>query len=207
MTTSIQQFFEEGCGRCEWSLTPHCKAKKWKEEITLLRELILHTGLKESIKWGFPCYTDNGKNIVMIGALKETCTLSFFKGSLLQDPTNILEKAGPNSEVARILKFNSIEEIKNQSSQIISFVSQAVELERSGVKIERVQPVKEDWPEELEQVMQRVPNLKEAFLALTPGRQRGYLIYFSSAKNASTRIMRIEKYIDAIFKGKGWNDR
>ncbi len=167
----------------------------------------MHTGLTECIKWGFPCYTDNGKNITMIGALKDACVLSFFKGSLLSDPEGILHKAGPNSEVARILKFSSTSEIEEYAAHIVSFISQAIELERAGATVERARPEQENWPEELEEVMQRVPNLREAFLALTPGRQRGYLIYFSSAKNASTRIARIEKYIDTIFKGKGWNDR
>lgn len=207
MTTSIQQFFDEGCGRCELSLTPQCKAKKWLQEIKLLRELLLSVELDEEVKWGFPCYSHEGKNIVMLGALKDCCTLSFFKGALLHEKFDFLEKAGPNSEVARLIKFHNVEQIKSMWDQLEMLVKAAIEVEKSGRKIERTIINEQDWPDELLEVMEETPGLKKAFQALTPGRQRGYIIHFSSAKNASTRKNRIEKYIDQIRMGKGWNDR
>lgn len=207
MTTSIQQFFDEGCGRCELSLTPQCKAKKWLHEIKLLRELLLSLELDEEVKWGFPCYSQEGKNIVMLGALKDCCTLSFFKGALLQEKFKFLEKAGPNSEVARLIKFDDTEKIKSMWGQLEMLVRAAIEVEKSGKKIERTILNEQDWPDELLEVMAETPGLKKAFQALTPGRQRGYIIHFSSAKTASTRKNRIQKYIDQILIGKGWNDR
>lgn len=182
------------------------KAKQWKEEMTLLRTILLSCKLDESIKWGQPCFSINNKNIVIIAPFKAHCDLGFFNGATLKDQKGLLVKAGVNTQSARQMRFISIQEITKLKSVIKSYVKEAIENEKQGVKhtpAEKAEPI---LVEELEAIFKKNTPLKKAFAALTPGRQRAYLIHFSGAKQAATRVARIEKYIDAILAGRGIND-
>lgn len=206
MYSKIDEYLEIGCMRCPLGATSDCRVHNWTEELKLLREIILDTGLKEEHKWGVPCYTFNDKNVIILSALKETCTLSFFKGALLNDENNLLVKPGKNSQAARLFKFKNSDEIKSIQGQIKEYIFEAIEIEKSGLKIE-YQKNPEPIPEELENFMEKDPIFKSAFEALTPGRQRGYIIYFSAAKQPKTRVSRIEKSVSKILNGVGLNDK
>lgn len=201
----IDQFLLEGCMRCSKGATPSCKVHRWTEILKFLRQLLLETELQEERKWGMPTYTLNGKNVVILGVFKESCVLSFLKGGLLEDSYKILDLPGPNSQVGRFLRFTSIQQAKQLKKEIKEYITQAIEIERSGKKPES-KPTVHVLPEELLQKFGEHPGLENAFQALTPGRQRGYLIHFSEAKQSSTRVTRIEKYVPKIFLGKGLQD-
>lgn len=204
--TDVQEYLKHGCGRCPLGDTPECKVHRWQEELGLLREIMLKSDLLEEIKWSVPCYTFDGKNIVIVAAFKEYCSLSFFKGAGLIDPDGILEKAGENSQASRLIRFTSANQIKNRRSSIVALVQAAIELERLGYKAPSVHPSQMDWPDELLDAFERDSRLREAFEALTPGRQRGYLLFFAAAKQSKTRIDRIEKYRERILSGLGLHD-
>jgi uncharacterized protein YdeI (YjbR/CyaY-like superfamily) len=182
------------------------KAKKWQAEMTLLRSLLLGCGLEEAIKWGKPCYAKDEKNIIIIQAFKEHCALGFFNGALLKDTKGLLVKAGENSQAGRQMRFTSIQEIEKQTSQIRAYIKEAIQVQKAGTKLEL--PAKDETMQldELTQAFKKKPALQKAFEALTPGRQRAYLIYFSGAKQAETRKTRIENYTAKILCGKGFND-
>jgi len=203
---TVDNFLMNGCGRCKLANTPACKVHQWQPELNLLREIALASGLVETIKWGFPTYTWNGKNIFIIHAFKEYCGFSFFKGSLLTDPNNHLQQATENMHASRQLKFTAVVDIEKIIDDIDALIREAILIEQQGKKVEKRGPDSLNLPEELVQFMEEDNNLKSAFYALTPGRQRGYALYFSGAKQASTRISRIEKYIPKILKGKGFQD-
>lgn len=182
------------------------KAKQWKDEMTLLRSILLETALTETIKWGKPCYTYNDKNLVIIQDFKHHCDLGFFTGALLKDPEKLLEKAGENTQSARQLRFETLADIKKKKTIIKSFVKEAIENEKQGIK-----PVAEEKLEieelvELENIFKKNKAFSKAFKALTPGRQRAYHMFFAGAKQSETRISRIEKYIPRILDGYGIND-
>ncbi len=181
------------------------KLKQWKEEFRLLREIVLDCGLVEDFKWMHPCYTYEGKNIVLIHGFKEHCALLFHKGALLKDPHGILVRQTKNVQLARQIRFTGVEQIKKLRPVLKSYIEEAIEVEKAGLKWdppEKAEPV----PEELKKKFEEVPGLKAAFEKLTPGRQRAYLLHFSSAKKSETRLARIEKYIPHILSGKGMND-
>lgn len=202
----VEQYFIEGCGRCPLVGTPDCKVHNWSEPMLQMREIILDCGLTETYKWSQPCYTYDGKNVLILTALKDFAAVSFLKGSLLKDSHGILEKPGKNSQSARYLKFTEVQQVTDLEHTIRDYIREAVELEKAGKKVEfKKQP--ETMPEELENRLQENPELKKAFYALTPGRQRGYILYFSGAKQSKTRESRIEKYIPKIMEGKGFHDR
>lgn len=206
MNTSVENYFVEGCLRCPLGATPDCKVLRWIPELTALREIILTCGLTEKSKWGVPCYTFEGKNICILSALKDDVVLSFFKGSLLSNEKGMLEKPGPNSQAARLIKVRSIEEMQNHAADIKAAIFEAIEVERAGLKVEfKKNP--EPIPEELEARFEEDPMLKAAFEALTPGRQRGYTLHFSQPKQAKTRISRIEKCTPMILSGIGLHDK
>ena len=204
--TDVQEYLKHGCGRCPLGDTPECKVHRWQEELALLREIMLKSDLLEEIKWSVPCYTFDGKNIAIVAAFKEYCSLSFFKGAGLIDPDGILEKAGENSQASRLIRFTSANHIKKRRSSIVALVQAAIELERLGYKAPSVQPTQLPWPDELLDAFERDSQLREAFEALTPGRQRGYLLFFAAAKQSKTRIDRIEKYRERILSGLGLHD-
>lgn len=182
------------------------KNEKWQKEITKLRALVLECGLTEELKWGSPCYTFENSNIVLIHTFKEYCALLFFKGALLKDTDQLLIQQSKNVQAARQIRFAGIKEISLQKNILKTYIYQAIEVERAGLKIQMKKTAAYDVPEEFRKKLKSVPGLKAAFEALTPGRQRGYLLHFSAPKQAGTRESRIEKAIPAILKGKGLND-
>jgi len=187
-------------------------AKKWQQEIELLRKIVLDCGLNEELKWGCPCYTysdatnDKGNNIVLIHVFKEYCALLFFKGALLKDPKDILIQQTENVQAARQIRFTAASEITKLKAAIKSYIKAAIAVEKSGLKVALKKTSEYSVPEEFQQVLKEDAALKKAFKALTPGRQRAYLFYFSQPKQSKTRESRIEKSIQDILDGKGLND-
>lgn len=183
------------------------KAKAWRDEIARLREILLECDLGEELKWGKPTYTAEGANIVLIMPLKETCTLLFMKGALLKDAKGLLVQPGENSQSARQMRFTSASEITKLRTAIRSYVKEAVELEKSGAKVDFRKSEDLVYPKEFQDKLDRNSALREAFFALTPGRQRQYHLHFTGAKQAATRESRVEKAIPLILDGMGLNDR
>lgn len=182
------------------------QARLWPEELKQLRRILLACGLSENMKWHSPCYSHKGKNIAIIGELKASCVLSFFKGALLNDPAGLLQKPGENTRSGRIIPFTNPQDIVNQEALIKSYVYEAIEIEKAGMKVDFSENREPEMPQELLIKFDEIPELKVAFEALTPGRRRGYLLHFSGAKQASTRKARINKHIGKILAGKGLND-
>lgn len=182
------------------------KAKKWQKEVTKLRSIMLDCHLSEELKWGVPCYTYEKSNIVLIHDFKDYCALLFHKGSLMKDPHGILIQQTENVQSARQVRFTSLEEINKLESILKEYVFEAIEIKESGQKVEFKKTAEYKIPEEFQQKLEEMPALKDAFYGLTPGRQRGYLLHFSSAKQSKTRESRIEKNIRQILDGKGLED-
>ena len=203
--TQVDQFLLEGCMRCSKGATPDCKVHRWTDILEFLRQLLLDTELQEERKWGVPAYTLNGKNVVILGVFKESCVLSFLKGGLLEDPYQILERPGPNSQEGRFIRFTQLSQALEIEGKIKEYLLQAIEVERLGKK-SISKPKIPVLPEELHQKFAEHPGLEAAFFALTPGRQRGYVIHFAEAKQSATRLNRIEKYLSKICAGKGMMD-
>lgn len=168
------------------------------------RMILLESGLSEAYKWKQPCYTKDNKNIAVIGSFKNYCCISFFKGALLKDPKNILTAPGENSQTFRQFRFTTVDELIKNENILREYIQEAVEIEKSRAKVQTRQEL--EYPQELSDKMSKDVDFKHAFEALTPGRQRAYLLFFSAAKQAATRESRIEKYSDRILKGKGIND-
>jgi uncharacterized protein YdeI (YjbR/CyaY-like superfamily) len=179
------------------------RAKKWREEMEKLRRISLDSGLTEELKWGKPCYTFQNSNIVIIQGFKEFCALLFCKGALLKDPKGILKKFG--WQAARRIPFTHVREIVEMEPILKTYIREAIEAEKAGLKV-NFKKNPEPIPEELQNRLDEVPALKAAFDGLTPGRQRGYILYFSGAKQSKTRESRVEKCMPQILKGKGLND-
>lgn len=182
------------------------KAKKWQEELEQLRTIVLDCHLTEELKWGVPCYTYEKSNIVLIHAFKDYCAFLFFKGALLKDPKGVLIQQTENVQAARQVRFTNVKEISKMKATLKAYIYEAIALEEAGAKVPMKKTKEFAVPEEFQQKLDQMPALKKAFKALTPGRQRGYLLYFSSAKQAKTRESRIEKYIPDILDGKGIDD-
>jgi uncharacterized protein YdeI (YjbR/CyaY-like superfamily) len=203
---SVDVFFTSGCGRCELFDTPRCKVHKFTDALALLREIILDCGFVEERKWGVPCYTIDGANVVLLGALNAACTLGFLQGALLCDTAKILTKPGENSQAARVLRFTTVDEVVQLESTLKAYLHEAIALTKSGAKVEFKKEL-EPLPDELKEAFMEDKALEKAFFALTPGRQRGYILHISQAKQAQTRRDRIAKWAPHIFAGKGMNDR
>ena len=182
------------------------KAKKWQEEYEQLRTITLDCGLAEELKWGCPCYTFREANIVLIHGFKEYCALLFMKGALLKDAKGILVQQTENVQGARQIRFTSVKEIVKLKTIIKAYIKEAIEAEKAGLKVELKKTSAFKMPEEFKNVLAGMPELKTAFYKLTPGRQRGYLLHFSSPKQAKTREARIEKCVQKILNGKGLDD-
>lgn len=182
------------------------KDTNWQKEYQALREIILDCGLTETLKWGVPCYTYNDANIVLIHGFKEYCALLFHKGALLKDPEQILIQQTKNVQSARQIRFTKLTEVKDLEKSIKAYVFEAVEVEKAGIKVEFKKTKEFEMPEEFEQMLGSDQELARAFKALTPGRQRAYLLFFSQPKQTKTKISRIEKSIPQILAGKGLND-
>lgn len=182
------------------------KNERWQKEIRKLRTIILDCDLEEELKWGCPCYTFQKSNIVLIHVFKEYCALLFFKGALLKDKKGILIQQTENVQAARQIRFTSLSEIVKLEKILKAYVYEAVEVEEAGLKVPLKKTKEYPIPEEFQAKLDKNRSLKNAFNALTPGRQRGYLLYFSSAKQAKTREARVEKYVQQILNGKGLED-
>lgn len=205
LNPQVDKYLIDGCMRCKYGGTPQCKVHNWREELEMLRQIVLETGLTEEIKWGAPVYTHKGKNIVSVGALKESANIGFFKGVLLTDKHKILQQQG-NLQSERIVKFTNVKDIKKVKGVLKEYVLEAIEIEESGRKVEfKKNP--EPIPDELLEAFEQDPAFKKAFYALTTGRQRGYIIHFAQPKQSQTRIGRIGKYKEQIFNGIGLNDK
>ncbi len=182
------------------------KAKKWKEEYETLRKIVLDCELTEDFKWMNPCYTFEKKNIVLIHGFKEYCALLFPKGSLLQDSHGILIQQTENVQGARQIRFTNVQEIAEKEAILKAYIYEALEVEKAGLKVKAKKPEELIIPDELQHKFDEIPALKTAFTTLTPGRQRAYILYFSTAKQSKTRQSRVEKCIPNILNGKGLND-
>lgn len=182
------------------------KAKQWQKEFEKLRTIILDCGLAEELKWGQPCYTFQGKNIILIHGFKEYCAVLFFKGALLHDADNILIQQTRNVQAARQVRFTGVREIVEISPILKAYIYEAIEVEKAGLQVKLKKTSDFKLPEELQNKLDKIPALKTAFNALTPGRQRAYIFYFSQPKQSKTRASRVEKYMAKILNGKGLND-
>jgi len=182
------------------------RAESWRKEFEALREIVLDCELDEDLKWGQPCYSLGKGNVVLIHGFKEYCALLFFKGALLKDPDGILVQQTENVQSARQIRFTSVAEIDRMQNVLKDYIHQAIEVEKSGVKAEFKKTAEFAMPEEFQSKLDELPDLKVAFEALTPGRQRAYLLHFSGAKQSKTREARIEKHISRILEGKGLDD-
>ena len=178
---------------------------EWREETKRLRAIALGCGLTEELKWGKPCYSFQGSNVVILQGFKESCALLFCKGALLKDPKSLLEKPGENTQAARRIRFTDVREIVKLEPTLQAYIQEAIAAEKAGLEVEyKKNP--EPAPKELQDKLKEAPALKAAFGALTPGRQRAYILYFSAAKQSQTRSARVEKCRRRILQGKGLND-
>jgi uncharacterized protein YdeI (YjbR/CyaY-like superfamily) len=182
------------------------KAKRWQEELEKLRSIVLGCELTEDLKWGVPCYTFQKSNVVLIHTFKEYCALLFFKGALLKDPNSILIQQTKNTQATRQIRFTSTREIVKMKTVLKAYIQEAIEIEKAGLKVSYKKTSEFAIPEEFQNKLDDVPALKAAFKALTPGRQRAYVLYFSAPKQSKTRASRVEKSMQKILIGKGLND-
>jgi uncharacterized protein YdeI (YjbR/CyaY-like superfamily) len=184
----------------------HGKEKRWSAEFAALRQLCLASGLNEELKWGQACYDLDGVNVVLIHGFKDYCALLFMKGVLLKDPKGILVQQTKNVQAARQIRFASLADINKQKTPIKAYLREAIEVQKSGAKVEMKSAAQFDVPEEFLKRLEDDPKLEEAFHALTPGRQKGYLLHFAGAKQSATRAARVEKHVPRILKGLGLDD-
>lgn len=206
MITDIEDFFSRGCGRCARFDTADCSVKQWTEGLGTLRRICRDVGLEETVKWAHPCYMHAGRNIAIIGALRGDFRLNFFNAGLMKDPDGVLERQGPNTRHPDMIRFAGNDQVAALEPIIRSYLEEAMAYAEKGLK-----PPKEeggfDLPDELVEALDADPELAEAFHALTPGRQKSYVIALSSAKTSQTRINRIAKFRDKIIAGKGATER
>ena len=203
---NVDDFLQDGCGRCAKGGTPDCKVHLWTQELMFLRNLCLESGLTETIKWGMPVYTHKDKNAIILGAFKEFSTIGFFKGSLLNDPQNILQVSGENTQDSRIIKIKHLSELTSIEGWIRVFIQDAIAIEEQGLKPPKMEKKDLVLPEELHTYLDQNPEVSSAFYALTPGRQRSWVIFISGAKQSSTRESRDLKAVPKILEGKGMHD-
>ncbi len=206
MITDPRVYFTKGCGRCDRHATPDCVTRRWSDGLAELRRICLVVGLSEHAKWGHPCYMHAGRNIAVIGALKDSYRLGFFNPSLMTDPEAILVKQGPTTQHAGSVEFTTNDQPHQMEATLASYLKEAMDYAQRGLvpaKSERSLTL----PEELVTVMDDDPDFAEAFHALTPGRQRGWALHFAGAKKSATRVSRVKKSRDKVIAGKGWNER
>jgi uncharacterized protein YdeI (YjbR/CyaY-like superfamily) len=181
------------------------ESELWPDEMRAIRPVLLGAGLDETIKWNKPCYSHDGDNIAILQEMKDFLALMFFKGALLDDPDGVLEEQGRNTRSARRVCFTSVDDVERLASNVTALVEEAIDVEAAGLEVESAP--EPELVEELKQRLDRDPELKAAFEALTPGRQRGYSLYFGDAKKSETRNARIDRYAEKILAGKGMHDR
>lgn len=182
------------------------KEEEWREEFEKLRAIVLECDLVEELKWGQPCYTHEGKNVLLIHGFKDFCAVLFMKGALLEDAKGILIQQTANVQSARQIRFTNVREIVKMKTVLKSYIHEAIEVEKAGMKVELKKTTQYEIPEEFQTRLEKSAALKKAFFALTPGRQRAYLLYFSGAKQSKTREARVEKSVKKILKGMGLDD-
>jgi uncharacterized protein YdeI (YjbR/CyaY-like superfamily) len=206
MITEIEDFFSKGCGRCERFATPDCSTRRWSRGLDALRGNCLDSGLVETVKWGHPCYMHGDRNVVILGALRGDFRITFFNAALMKDPKGVLERQGPNTRHPDMIRFTDNAQVAVMKPVIASYLKEAMRYAEAGIT-----PVKEqvdiELPDELLDALRSDPELASAFHALTPGRQRSYVISLGSTKKAETRIARIGKFRDRILAGKGATER
>jgi len=184
----------------------HGKEERWRAEYAALRQVCLASGLNEELKWGQACYDLNGSNVVLIHGFKDYCALLFMKGALLKDPKGILIQQTKNVQAARQIRFASLADINKHRASVKTYIKEAIAIEKTGAKVKMRSMAQFDVPEEFQKCLDNDPKLAEAFHALTPGRQKGYLLYFAAAKLSATRTARVEKHAPRILKGLGRDD-
>jgi uncharacterized protein YdeI (YjbR/CyaY-like superfamily) len=182
-------------------------AKTWRQELKQLRAILLDSELTEDFKWSEPCYTFQEKNVIVLGPMKDSCAFAFFKGALLKDPHGVLTRPGQHSQSTRWIKFTSVREITEMKSILKAYIREAIQIQRSGLKVKLKKTSDLKIPQELQLMLDEFPNVKQAFEALTPGRQRAYIYHFSAPKQSKTREARIQKFMPHILKGKGLLDQ
>lgn len=203
---NVEQYFADGCGRCPLGGTPQCSVRTWHAALLQLRTIVLDCLLTEELKWAHPCYTYQQKNVVMLGAFKSYCTLSFMKGILLHDAHGILTKPGENTHAARIIRFDDASQVSALAPLITAYIYEAIAIEKAGLPLPPPQQLSSITPHEWQQQILLHPPLEAAFAALTAGRQRAYMLHFAAPKQAKTRTARIEKCIPYILAGRGLHE-
>ena len=206
MITDANDYFTKGCGRCKRFDSPDCSTKLWADGLADLRRICVSAGLEEVVKWGHPCYMHAGRNIVIFGAFRGDFRLTFFKGALMKDPEGVLTKLNENATNADMFRFTDNAQVRELEPVIAAYLKEAMGYAEAGIKPVKVTREVE-WPEELIEALDHDPELADAFHALTPGRQRSYVINLNSAKQSATRVARIEKFRDKILVGKGALER
>ncbi len=203
---SVEAWLRDGCGRCDLYRTPDCKVHRSAPALRRLLALVRETELAETLKWGQPCFTLGGKNIVMVGALRDHCMLSFFQGAALADPEGLLEPAGPNSRIARLIRFRSAAEVESVASSVARLLTAAIAQARVGARVPRPESP-EPLPDVLSARLAEDAELRAAFARLTPGRQRSHGLHIGGAKQHETRLRRLARCIPKILAGKGFQER
>ena len=205
MITEIEDFFTSGCGRCDRFATPDCSTRLWAEGLAALRRLCLRAGLRETVKWGHPCYMHAGRNIAIMGAFRGDFRLTFFNAALMKDPEGVLERQGPNTRHPDAIRFADKAQVGAMAPVILRYLAEAMGYAEAGVR-----PPKDDsapdLPEELVEAMDADPELAEAFHRLTPGRQKSHVLYIAGTKTPATRVARIARLRPKILAGKGANE-
>ena len=204
---TVDDYLRDGCGRCEHYQTPACKVLPWAPAIRLLRATLLEAGLAEGLKWGNPCYTLGAANVVLIGPLKESLTLGFFRGTELPPEAGQLEAPGPNSQRTRVLRFRTVSEVEARLPEVRRCIALARDLEATGSRPAPAAPVPLELPAELAERLAADQALRAAFEALTPGRQRSHALHVSGAAQSATRARRVERCVPIILAGRGFLDR
>ena len=206
MITEIGDYFAKGCGRCARFDTDACSARLWADGQAALRAICLEAGLSEHVKWGHPCYMHAGRNIAVMGAFRDNFRLSFFETGLMRDPEGVLERQGPNTQHADMLRFVSNDQPEVMRETILAYLAEAMGYAEKGLRAPKDDRVP-DMPDELVNAMDHDPEMAEAFAALTPGRQKSYVLNLNSAKKSETRVARIAKFRGKILAGKGALER
>jgi len=206
MITDIEDYFTKGCGRCERFNTPDCSTRQWHRGLSELRRICVAAGLVETLKWAHPCYVYGDRNIVLVGAFRSDFRLNFFNAALMKDPDGVLEKQGPNTRHAGMIRFVDNTQVAELRPVIQSYLQEAIGYAENGIKPPK-ERTKLELPAELLEALDSDPELAEAFHRLTPGRQKSYVINLSSAKKSETRISRIVKFRSKIIAGKGASER
>jgi uncharacterized protein YdeI (YjbR/CyaY-like superfamily) len=206
MITNSGDYFTKGCGRCARFDTPECATRLWAAGLNELRRICLAAGLVETAKWGHPCYMWGERNIALIGAFRDDFRLTFMNASLMRDPDGILVKRGPNTAHADMVCFTDTSQVTAIESIITAYLQEAIGYAQAGIKPVKV-PHEVDLQPELAEALDTDPQFAEAFVTLTPGRQRSYVLHLSTTANPTTRMARIERFREKVLAGKGWNER